>query len=174
MITSISQKILSIALIVLVIVAILCIIGLIFMIKNGTKCKRWVIFASLVTISVAAVSWFTNMGYLRFFMTVCLIPAIHGLIVFFMNVNMAPYIEKHKSITILNILFCVTYLLSYILFPDNNGIDQSFFMFGRIQNNSLAEVAQIAATVSFFCHIALFVSQIVLALVFDYRDNDGD
>lgn len=173
MITSISEKILNIALVALVIVAILCIVGLIFMIKNGTKCKRWVIFASLVTISVAAASWFTNMGYLRFFMTVCLIPVIHGLIVFFTNVNMASYIEKHKSVTILNILFCITYLLTYILFPDNNGIDQSFFIFGRIHSDSLANVAQIAATVSFFCHIALFISQIVLAFVFDAKEKDS-
>lgn len=174
MITSISQKVLNIALIALAIVAVLCIIGLVFMIKNGTKCKRKVIFSSLITIFIAAVSWLTNLGYLRFFMTVCLIPFVHAIIIFFTNVSMVPYFEKYKSVRILNILFCVTYLLTYILFPDNNGIDQYFFMFGRVQSNSLAYVAQIIATVSFFCHMALFVSQLVLAFVFDYRDNDGN
>lgn len=174
MITSISQKILTIGMILLAVVALLCVIVLAVMIKRGSKNKRKMILFSLVTIVIAGISWVTNMGYMRFFMTLCVIPFVHAIILFTTNVSMVAYIEKYRSVKILNILFWATYLISYFLFPDNRGVGESYLFFGLVKNGGFVNVAHNIAVTVFFIHLALFVAQLVLALVFDARSSDAD
>lgn len=174
MIMNISRGIVDISVIAMAVIAILCLIGLVIMFIRGTRCKRIIMLTSLSFILIAATSWITNLGWIRFYLAVCLVPLAHAIVVFITNMTMVPYIEKYNSFRVLNAMFCITYIVANMMFPDSNGIDAPFFFFGKIQGESPADIAQTVAIWTFFCHVFLFVSQVVLALVFDAKKKDED
>lgn len=135
--------------------------------------KKKIIFLSIIAIFIAAASWVMNIGWLRFIMTVMLIPFIHAIIFFLFNLFMASYADKAKNIKTLNLLFIMTYLLLYIFLPDGADSGETYFFFGLIHNDSLSNIAYGITEISFLGHIVLIVLQIICAVKANKADNSG-
>ena len=127
---------------------------------NSTRHKKSVI-RSLVLMGIVAVSWIFNMGWIRFFLTIVSAPLIHGIVFFLVNMFVAGYMDKSRGVVNLNSLFMITYILSYLLFPDGSDTGEMYFFFGLIHNDTLSGIASILSSWIFTAHIILIVLQLV-------------
>lgn len=84
----------------------------------------------------------------------------------------APYTDKSRNVKILNLLFCITYLLIYIFLPDVGERGESYFFFGLIHSDFLSKIAIAVSGIAFLGHIILFVLQIIQAV--KIRKNSVD
>ena len=129
--------------------------------QNNFYGKRKTILMSLLYILIVLVSWFLNMGWIRFFMTFLLIPFIHAIVFFLTNFFATKYFDKSPKIRKLNLWFIISYLITYLLMPDGGDIGGMYFFFGLIHSDILSGVANFISSVAGIAHIVLFVLQIV-------------
>ncbi len=117
------------------------------------------ILLSLLSILIVAVSWLMNFGFIRLFCSLMLIPIAHAVIVFAICVVTSNY-TNYKKIRIYNFLFCITYILSNILFPDADEISYRMF-FGLIENDFMCNLGEVLSIISLITHIVLIVLQVI-------------
>lgn len=152
--------------VILIFVAVVIIVGGVVwaIIKSGKSeayTSKRIIIWTLYAIVIAAISWVFNFGWIRFFMTFLLIPVIHGIVFFSLNVLFAKYADKSPKMSKLNLLFIITYILVYVLMPDGADTGEMYFFFGLIHNNILSGIANFISGISFIAHIVLLIMQIV-------------
>lgn len=128
--------------------------------RNAPNAKKAALF-SLFCMLLAAASWVLNMGWIRFSMTILFIPFLHAIVFSVTNLFAASYVDESRRMRLLNILFCITYLLSYLFFPDRGDIGGLYFFFSLIRNNTLASIAMRITYIAFFAHVALLILQII-------------
>ena len=126
--------------------------------KNYTKMKCMIL--TLLCMTIAAGSWLLNMGWLRFVMTYALVPFVHAIIFFLANLFSAKYMQKSKKLKAIFIMFCITYLLSYLLLADGGDIGEMYVFFGLIHNNEISHICDYLSEIAVFVHIALLILQI--------------
>lgn len=129
--------------------------------KNNLPNKMRTILISVSFILIAAVSWILNFGWLRFFMTFLLVPFLHAVIFFLINWFISAHTDKSKKIKLFNLLFCITYLLTYIFLPDAADHGEAYFLFGLIHSDILSDAAYAAASAAFVAHIVFLILQII-------------
>ena len=162
---NVNRDILLYSLIAIITIAVLVILGgttmaIVKSHKQGNHSKRNAILASLLCIAIAGFSWILNMGWIRFIMTFMLIPFIHAIIFFLINLITAGYIHKSKKIRNINIFFCLTYLLFYILLPDGGDAGEMYVFFGLIHSNLFSNICIKISGSALFGHIVLLILQI--------------
>ena len=133
---------LLIGVIIIAVLVIVCgtIIAIIKACKKGEHNKRKDILLTLLCIAIAAASWIFNMGWIRFIMTFLLIPFIHAIVFFLVNLFSSKYIQKSKKSRNIYIMLCITYLLFYLLLPDGGDVGEMYVFFGLIHNNILSYI----------------------------------
>lgn len=166
MLANVNRDLLLYSLIAIIIIAVLVIVGgtiiaIVKSYKQGNHGKRNAILASLLCIVIAGSSWVLNMGWIRFIMTFMLIPFIHAIIFFLINLFTAGYIHKSKKLRNFNIFFCLTYLLFYILLPDGGDTGEIYVFFGLIHNNLFSSICNKISDSAILGHIVLLILQIV-------------
>jgi len=115
----------------------------------------------VLCIIVMIVSWCMNMGWYRFILTFFAVPVIHAVGFAVMNgifLFKLPYSGKLKVYTIFSY---VTYLLTYICFPDGGDIPTKYVFFGLIKNDTVAEVFGVISLISMVAHIVFAILQII-------------
>ena len=127
---------------------------------KGKGAKKYILF-NFASVLVVAASWVLNFGWLRFFLTILLIPILHGLIYFVFNFYAFAYLEQSSKMKRYNMLFILTYLLTYLLLPDGGDVGEMYFFFGLIHNQILSGITYALSRVAFIAHIVFFVLQIV-------------
>lgn len=137
-------------------VIIALIFGLVSSVKSKSYKRLRIIIISFCSIIIAAFAWVLNFGWLRVFLTMLLIPTIHGVIYFISNVNFSKYTEESSKVNKLNIIYIVTYLSSYLLLSDGSGNGELYFFFGLIKNNVLSSIADYVSGISVLAHIVFF------------------
>lgn len=123
--------------------------------------KKKILWLSALCILIVAISWITNMGWIRFFLTFLMVPVIHALVFFWTNYFSAKYCEIVPNLKKLTWFFMLTYLLPYLLTPDGGDIGGIYFFFGLVKNDTLANIANYIAGIALSFHIALFVVMIM-------------
>ncbi len=123
--------------------------------------KKSTVLISVCCIFVAAASWILNIGWLRFIMTLFLVPFIHAAVFFTVNVVASYYSENSPKLKITNLLFCITYIMAYVLYPDIGDFGPGYFFFGLFNNREVVSVVQKIADATVILHIILFVVQLV-------------
>lgn len=166
MLANVNRSLLLTLLIIVFVVAIVVIVGgVIFAIvkarKNNFPNSKKIIVCTFVSIIIAAVSWILNFGWIRFFMTFLLVPIIHGIVYFLVNLFFAKYTDQSPKMSRLNLLFIITYLIAYLLMPDGGDVGGMYFFFGLIHNDVLSGIASFISSIAVIGHIVLFVMQIV-------------
>ncbi len=141
--------------------------------KNALPSSIRMVFISIISVLIVFVSWILNMGWYRFALTFSLVPLMQATVFILTNMFMASYIDKSKSIKLLNLLFCVTYLSIYILLPDTADYGEMYFFFGLIHSDPLAVIAQIVTEIAFLAHIVLFILQIIFVLKFKKSQKEN-
>ena len=124
--------------------------------------KKKTVLTSLCCIFIAAASWVLNIGWLRFAMTLLLVPFIHAALFVTVNIVVSKYAENSPKLKITNLFFVITYLLAYVLYPDIANNDVYYFFFGLVKNPAVVGVVQKIAGVILILHVILFVVQFVL------------
>ena len=151
-------------------VGLLLVIGLIVFVtvkavkvlkQNNFYGKKRTILMSIFYILLVIVSWFLNMGWIRFFMTFLLIPFIHAVVFFLTNFFATKYFDKSTKIRNLNIWFIISYLIAYLLMPDGGDYGGMYFFFGLIHNDTLSSVANFISSIAGLGHIVMFIMQIM-------------
>ena len=137
-------------------VIIALIFGLVSSVKSKSYKRLRIIIISICSIIIAAFAWVLNFGWLRAFLTVLLIPAIHGVIYFISNVNFSKYTEESSKVNKLNIIYIVTYLSSCLLLPDVSDNGEIYFFFGLIKNNVLSNIAAFVSEITLLAHVVFF------------------
>ncbi len=122
--------------------------------------KKKTILMSLFCIIIVMASWFFNMGWLRFFMTIILIPFVHAVVFFLTNFFAAKYFDKSTKIKKLNLWFIVSYIIAYLLMPDGGDIGEMYFFFGLIHSNKLSGMADSLSFAAFVGNIVFFAMQV--------------
>ena len=132
------------------------ILGLVSSVKSKSYKRLRIIIFSFCSIIIAAFAWLLNFGWLRIFLTLLLIPTIHGVIYFISNVNFSKYTEESSKVNKLNIIYIVTYLSYYLLLPDGCDNGEMYFFFGLIKNNVLSNIASFVSEITLLAHIVFF------------------
>ncbi len=125
------------------------------------------IVLSLLSILTVAISWLMNFGFLRLFCTIMLIPFAHAIIVFATCVVASNY-SFSKKMRLYNMLFCLTYVLSNVFFPDADELSGRMF-FGLIENDFMCNLGEVLSIIALIVHIILLVIQII---EINRTDND--
>ncbi len=129
--------------------------------KNKFYGKKRNILMSLLYIAIVLASWFLNMGWLRFFMTILFIPFIHAAVFFMTNFFVDKYSDQSTKIKKLNLFFVITYLIAYLSMPDGGDVGGMYFFFGLIHSDTLSGLANFISSIAVIGHIVLFIMQIV-------------
>ncbi len=123
--------------------------------------KKKVILFTLLSIVITAISWFTNLGVIRLLYAV--IPPVslmHAIVVLTIGIAVTPFAEQ-KRIRLYNYLFCCTYVISNVLFPDANEELIEYMFFGLIENYTLCMVGRIVSVIALVVHVILLVLQVI-------------
>lgn len=153
-------------LVILCVIALAVLVGGVFwsVVKvkkaKSSNYKKVVIWTYL-SIIIATASWVFNFGWLRFIMTIMLIPVIHGIVFFVANLIFGAYVDQSPKMKRLNIFFVITYIVYYVLIPDGGDYGVMYSFFGLIHSNTVSGVSYSISTIASLCHGVLFVMQIV-------------
>ena len=116
------------------------------------------IIISIICILVVASTWMFNLGWLRLFMSVVVIP--HSVIFVFINLYSAKYFDKSKKLKMLNVFFIFTFVIAYVFMPDSSDIN-SYGFWGLIHNEQILNIAEHISTTGFIGNIATVIMQIL-------------
>ena len=166
MLSNVPGEILLFLLIIFFLVAILVVLGgTVWAVTKAkiekSKSSKNNIIMTVVFIFIAAISWLLNFGWLRFIMTFMLIPFTHAIIFFLANLHVGKYLDKSTKIKKINLCFMITYLATYIFFPDGADYGGMYFFFGLIHNDILSIIAMCISYIAGLSHIILFIVQLV-------------
>ena len=120
--------------------------------------KILTITMSIICILIVASTWLFNLGWLRLFMSVVLIP--HSVIFVFMNLYSAKYFDISKKVKMLNALFVFTFVIAYVFMPDSSDIN-SYGFWGLVHDEQILNVAELISAIGFVGHITTFVIQLL-------------
>ena len=129
------------------------------------------ILLSLLSILIVAISWLMNFGFIRLFCLLMLIPFAHAIIVFAISVVASNY-SAYRKMQMYNYMFCTTYILSNILFPDSDELSTRMF-FGLIENDFMCNLGTVLSIISLIMHIILIVLQFIEIMRIDKKTNEN-
>ena len=147
----------------LAIICFVCAVGYLiyYMVKKSDRHSNAVILTSLILVVIAAVSWILNAGWLRVFLTVVGAPFLHSIVFIVMSVFASKHARDSRRIRIASIVYQLTYILSYLCFPDGGDIGGMYFFFGLIHNDVLVSTAFFICIMSLISHFIVFINLIV-------------
>ena len=120
--------------------------------------KILTIIISIICILIVASTWLFNLGWLRLFMSVVVIP--HSVIFVFMNLYSAKYFDISKKVKMLNALFVFTFVIAYVFMPDSSDIN-SYAFWGLVHDEQVLNIAELISIIGFVGHITIFVIQLL-------------
>ncbi len=137
---------------------IVCLVRLLLKLK---KLNRPIIifyyFLMVLCVISALTSWIMNMGWYRFFLTFLLFPIIHAVIFVTVNIVVLPKLCDSAKVKTYTLISYMTYLFSYLLFPDGGDVGEMYLFFGLIQNNAVADITFPISIICFITHIIFTV-----------------
>ena len=138
--------------------------------RGGVLVRTKMILLSLLSILIVAISWLKNFGFIRLFCLLVLIPFAQAIIVFAIGVVVSNY-ASYRKIRMYNYMFCATYILSNILFPDSDELSTRMF-FGLIENDFMCNLGEVLSIISLIIHIVLIVLQFIEIRCIDKKINN--
>ncbi|MBR5011193.1 MAG: hypothetical protein IKY12_01405 [Clostridia bacterium] len=133
--------------------------------KNGDKSKFIYVAISVLCVVVMAASWFLNFGWIRFILTLYMIPLIHAAVFVSTSNFSAAHVNQSKRLKIYTILYYVTYVLGYVTLSDAGDDGPMYVFFGLIRNSIIVDLSYYVSFLFFLAHTALFVLQIVEVII---------
>ena len=145
------------------------IVGIIFIVKkvkqaklNGVKIsKKWCLI-TIFTVVIMFLSWLFNIGWFRIILMWIPIPLLHTIFFMLINFKASAKVLSFKNLEKYMIYSCVTFLLSYLLFPDFGDIGGAYFFFGLIKNTFFSGII-------IYVSVGLWIANIIF-LVLEYLE----
>ena len=125
--------------------------------------KKSYIYYALMVLSalVLLASWILNMGWYRFVFTIIPIPLMHTVAYLIINIKAIRRSSSFQGLDKYIILSAVSYMLSYSLFPDDGDIGETYFFFGLIHNDAIADIMMYVACIGLIANVALLVLECI-------------
>lgn len=157
--------------IVLIILALAILAGMVIIVRNWIQGKKSRDYTKVkynlicvLCMVIAAVSWITNFGWVRFFMTLVTIPFIHAIVFFSINFFAVTQIKKSHMLKVLTLLSFVTYLCGYIFLPDGGDVGPMYVFFGLLHNDSMYGLCSAISWTGFAGNVVFMVLQMIEAI----------
>ncbi len=136
--------------------------------------KNKMLWFAILSILIVLVSWITNMGWLRFILTWCAVPLIHGAIFLATNLFAASCLKQTKKLKIINWWFMATYIIFYVFLPDFDDVSSYFFFRLIRQNDILEEIAFCISSIALVAHCILWLVELItIRRLKKQQKNDG-
>lgn len=121
---------------------------------------------SILCVIIVILSWFLNMGWLRFLLTIPIL--IHIVIFFISNGLYNRYVNKTpRYLLLINIFNYGTFLCGYVFLPDFGDVEEaSRAMFGLVKNKSFIDIAFDVSLSILFINIILIMVQIIFTFIY--------
>lgn len=149
----------------LIVLSLAIIAGIVFIIIKAIKAKstgsRMVLLSIFPALVIQALSWIFNIGWMRFGLTFSGYPFIHAVLFIIASIIASPCWDKSKKIRVMNVLFFVSYIMTYIFLPDVSDDGTWYFLFFSVRSNWLSLIAGVIASVSATGNFVLFILQLV-------------
>ncbi|MFA7636636.1 MAG: hypothetical protein WCX81_02615 [Monoglobales bacterium] len=129
--------------------------------NSSNKSVVKAVVASVLSMLLCGATWIFNMGWYRFIMMFSLIPYFHVAVFFIINILAAKYKQHSRKLSIMNVLFFVTYIAFYIFLPDGGDIGGAYAFFGLIHDEVLINNCYLISFVAILAHIVLLILQII-------------
>lgn len=126
--------------------------------KNGDSTARTWHILTLVSVLFMAASWVLNFGWYRVFLTWIPLPLGHIVAFMLINFKVASKASAHKPLNKLIGMSCLTFLLTYLSFPDGGDVGGAYMFFSLIKNEVVIYIS------TYVVLIALILNIVILAL----------
>ena len=136
-------------------------------------------YIMIACIIIAAISWVMNFGWYRVFLTWFPIPLVHT-VAFAVLIHKAVYLmSRYKRFRIYSIFSHITYLASYLLFPDGGDMGPGYVFFGLIRNDAAYSIAMPISLTCFGVNVIIMAIMAVDVIrcvcgKHDDRDDQSD
>ena len=137
--------------------------------RNGDKSKFIYVAISVLCVIIMVASWFLNFGWIRFILTLYMIPLIHAAVFVSTSNFSAAHVNQSKRLKIYTILYYVTYVLGYVTLSDAGDDGPMYVFFGLIRNSTIINISYYVSFIFSLAHAALFVLQIVEVIIVKRR-----
>ena len=128
--------------------------------KNNLKNKKPLLL-SVLCIVIATASFVLNIGWIRFSMTIMLIPIIQPIVFLKTNLHASNFFCESSRLRVINYLFIATYLIFWVLLPDGGDIGPSYCLFNLVRNEVFTDAAWTVSGIAGMAHVVLFIIQII-------------
>lgn len=131
---------------------------------NGNKSKIKQNIACMVCIIVTTVSWILNLGWNRIMLFMFGMPATYALVFILVNDFAASYSSKAPRLKVYTVLSYITYLFSFLLFPDCGDYPPAYVFFGLIGDVNAVRLAGRLCIEFFIINIIISSVQLIACL----------
>ena len=125
---------------------------------NSTAISWYIV--TILSVVIMFASWILNFGWFRVFLTWIPIPLAHTVAFVWINLKVASKVSEHKPFKKLIALSCLTFLLTYLAFPDGGDIGGAYVFFGLIRNDVVVYIATYVTLFALIFNIVIFVLEI--------------
>ncbi len=132
--------------------------------KSADYSKLKMLCFTTLGIVTVSFSWLLNFGWVRFILTMLMVPFSHATVVVVMNMWVFEYLEKSKILKNCNLIFNITYLLCYLLLPDSGEFGLKYVFFRLIDNNVIAGIAEWLCIGAVLVHLVVVFIEVVQVL----------
>lgn len=165
---------------VLIVLALAILAGMVMIVRNWIQGKKSGNYTKVkynlicvLCVVIAAVSWITNFGWVRFFMTLVAIPFIHAIVFFSIHLFAVTQIEKSRMLKVFTLLSFVTYLCGYIFLPDGGDVGPMYAFFGLLHNDFIIGLCSSISGIGFVGNIVFMVFQTIETIKLRRTNKDS-
>lgn len=133
--------------------------------KNGNYKQLTYNSVCLLCVVIMVAAWITNLGWIRFIMTLMAIPFAHAIIFMIINFFAASQIERSARLKILTILSYITYVVAYVFLPDGGDVGPMYVFFGLVHNHMAVYASEVISTLGFAGNIIVLIIQIIEIII---------
>jgi hypothetical protein len=164
--SSLTMRIVGIAILALPVCAlVMAIVGFVRIHSNLKKSKHpeniKYFYMLPMSIIVMLVSWILNLGWFRVVLTWICFPIIHAIIFGIVNGKALKKLHLSAKLRVYTVVSYVTYLISYLSFPDAGDYGPPYAFFGLIRNSNILYIALPISLACFAANIVITVLQII-------------
>ena len=141
---------------------IFCLIRLLLKLKRLNQPKNITYYILMILcILTALASWVFNFGWYRVILSWIAFPIIHAGAFAVVNGMALPKLIDSSKLRSLTTFSFLTYVLSYLFFPDGGDIGSMYVFFGLFHDDTVATVFGVFSVIAFVAYIILTINQII-------------
>ncbi|MBQ7934981.1 MAG: hypothetical protein IJ333_01335 [Clostridia bacterium] len=129
--------------------------------SEQTKQTKKYYLLRIICIIIMITSWIFNFGWYRVILTWLAFPILHAIIFSFISGRAISKLNCSDPLKKYVLLSYLTYIITYLTFPDGGDIGPMYLFYGLIRSDAIASIAEWVAIISFIANVALLTIQLI-------------